>query len=512
MRSGLRIGITHRKIDLDAGSCIRFLQRMGEVDEVDFGIEKAEEYKNAGKILFVDTYPYEVPKDVEVEIYSQHLLEKILDEEQLRTMLVSSFDLLTAEKGIAGFDEERMEKWGALVRHSDFKKDIGEMDIKRALSHINSFLELSDREVYERWFVPLMDSFLERDKDIEKGTKIFNEVIQDYLLNNPESVIRDTLNKWREKIKQPEKMDALRNIFHLLCYLEEKVGKEWLLLIFQARERSQQDFLKTINSKELFESIRIDFGGKFLVISQVTSTKNFPSALRYLTRTGSSLIPHFVVEKTLREQMPYIMILVNPETLNFFISSGIIWEPGNWKVMQKLTKETQEIFSELVKAIRAEILIRKEITINEWQNEVLSERRGEMRYLFKLSNILSEKNPTLADIVRKEAISRMEENIKKMPPPWVLLSQPCDIALTRPLFFNKKEFSQILWGSATHPAPPATIFGKTGEEIRRELVEIAKLAIDKDYFPPFCNPRKCLGCPMELWYLKKCLLKRGSPA
>ncbi|MGB9797291.1 MAG: hypothetical protein ACPLSK_01605, partial [bacterium] len=132
MRSGLRIGITHRKIDLDAGSCIRFLQRMGEVDEVDFGVEKAEEYKNAGKILFVDTYPYEVPKDVEVEIYSQHLLEKILDEEQLRTMLVSSFDLLTAEKGIAGFDEERMEKWGALVRHSDFKKDIGEMDIKRA--------------------------------------------------------------------------------------------------------------------------------------------------------------------------------------------------------------------------------------------------------------------------------------------------------------------------------------------------------------------------------------------
>jgi len=508
--SGMRIGITHRKIDLDAGSCIRFLQILEEVDEIDFGVEKAKEYEGkADKIIFVDTYPSEEPKDSKVEIYSQHLIEKILNEEQLKTMQVSSFDLLTSAKGTAGFDEERFWKWKALARYGDFLKDTGEMDIKRALGIINSFLDLPDREVYERWFVPLMDSFLSKDKNLERGEKIFKETVSEFLSSNPDSIGRNSLSNWLEKIKEPEKLDALRNIFHLLCYMEEDVGREWLLTIFKALERAQEDFQKAINSKELLESIGVDYGGRFVIVSQVTNIRSFPSALRYLTRTGSQLLPEALIKAALVEKRPYIIILVNPETLNFYISSGIFWEDRNWKQRQEQIKKVQEIFSELVKAVRAEILIRKEISINDWLAEVLTERKKEMGYLFKLDGILRKKNPRLADILRGEAVRRLQEDKKNMPQPWVLLSQPCDIALTRPLFFNKKEYPQILWGSATHPEPPADIFGETAEEIRRELVEIAKLSIDNDYFPSYCDPRKCFGCPMELWYLNKCLSRRG---
>ena len=509
MTNGLRVGITHKKVDLDSGSCLYFLQSIGEVHEIDFGVEKAEEYKGkAGKIYFVDTYPHQLPKGIEVEIYSQHFLEKILDEQELKTMQISSFELLTAAKGIARFDQEKMERWEKLVRYGDFKKDTGEMDVKRALSYINNFLELTDRDVYERWFAPLMESFLWKDKNIERGQRIFGETVSDFLLKNPDSPLRDTLNNWREKIKEPEKLDALRNIFHFLCYMDEDVGREWLLKIFRASELSQQDFLASISAEELIRSIKVDFGGNYVIVSQVTEIKNFPQALRYLIRRRSSLVPKEVIEKTLDEKKPYLLILVNPKTLNFYISSGILWEQRDWSSFGKLIWKVQEIFSELIKAIRAEILLRKGREMEDWSSEVLYERKEEAGYLLKLSNILRTKNPRLSDIVKREALKRMGENMKNMPKPWVLLSQPCDIAGTKPLFFNKKEFPQILWGSATHLAPPADIFGKTGEEIRKELVEIARLSIDSDYFPSYCQPKNCFGCPMELWYLKKCLLKK----
>lgn len=90
--SGMRVGITHKKIDLDAGSCIRFLEILDEVDRIEFGVEKAKEYEGkADKIIFVDTYPSEEPREGEVEIFSQHLIEKILNEEQLKTMQALSF-------------------------------------------------------------------------------------------------------------------------------------------------------------------------------------------------------------------------------------------------------------------------------------------------------------------------------------------------------------------------------------------------------------------------------------
>jgi len=509
--NGVRVGITHRKIDLDAGSCIRFLQILGEVDEIEFGVDKAEEYEGkADKIIFVDTYPLEEPREGKVEIYSQHLIEKVLDEEQLKAMQVSSFELLTSAKGIEGFDKERMERWETLVRYGDFFKDSGEMDIKRALGIINSFLDFPDREVYERWFVPLMDSFLSNDKDLERGQKIFNETVSDFLLSNPDSIAKNSLNNWLEKIKEPEKLDALRNIFHLLCYMEEDVGREWLLMIFKALERSQEDFQKAINSKELFESIKVDYGGRFVIVSQITNIRSFSSALRYLTRTRSELLPETLIKSTIDERRPYIIILVNPETLNFYISSGVSWEYGDWKQRQTQIKMVQGIFSELVKAVRAEILIRKDIPINDWLAEVLTERKKEMGYLFKLEKILRKTKPRLANILKQEAVRRLQEHKRNIPQPRVLLSQPCDIALTRPLFFNKKEYPQILWGSATHPEPPADIFGKTAEDIRRELVEIAKLSVDNNYFPPYCDPKNCLGCPLELWYLNKCLSKRGK--
>lgn len=402
-----------------------------------------------------------------------------------------------------------MERWKALVRYGDFHKDTGEMDIKRALGTINSFLDLPDREVYERWFVPLMDSFLYKDKNLERGQKIFRETVSDFLSRNPDSLAKNSLNNWLENIKEPEKLDALRNIFHLLCYMEEDVGREWLSLVVKAFERSQEDFQKAINSKELFETIKVDYGGRFVIVSQITNIRSFPSALRYLTRTRPELLPEELIKSALGERRPYIIILVNPETLNFFISSGISWEYRNWKQRQEQIQTVQKIFPELVKAIRAEILFKKGISINHWLSEVLTERKKEMGYLFKLKNILRKKYPRLANILGREAVTRLKENKDNLPQPWFLLSQPCDIAMTRPLFFNKKEYPQIFWGSASHPEPPADIFGKTAEDIRRELVEIAKLSIDNDYIPPFCDPRRCLGCPMELWFLNKCLSKRG---
>jgi hypothetical protein len=78
-----------------------------------------------------------------------------------------------------------------------------------------------------------------------------------------------------------------------------------------------------------------------------------------------------------------------------------------------------------------------------------------------------------------------------------------------PLFFHKLEkgYPQILWGSLTHEAPPATIFGHSARKIKERLVAITMEAIDARYFPPECNSSNCPSCQIHSWQLKKCQTK-----
>lgn len=110
----------------------------------------------------------------------------------------------------------------------------------------------------------------------------------------------------------------------------------------------------------------------------------------------------------------------------------------------------------------------------------------------------------LVKAIRAEILIRRGEKI----PTWQELRKDGKLEATEPLFFNKKTNLQILWGSLKHKAPPATFFGKTSHEIKESLEEITMYAIDENYFPPGCDSINCRNCPIYPWQLKKFYKKR----
>ena len=81
---------------------------------------------------------------------------------------------------------------------------------------------------------------------------------------------------------------------------------------------------------------------------------------------------------------------------------------------------------------------------------------------------------------------------------------------TKPLFFHKDvSYQSILWGSLKHPKKePVVEFGNTSTQIHSRLVEIVKLALDKEQYAEGCNPGSCNVCPIYSWQLEKCESKR----
>ncbi|MBC7327007.1 hypothetical protein H5T87_02695 [bacterium] len=504
------ICVTHRKIDLEAASCLWFLQKRGLIDDYVFGEDSWRTLEGkTSMLIFVDCHPEEDISDLDVEVYDHHFIEKIF---QGREMIeLTSFDLLISSKGIGDLDEEKLTNWARVVFLSDYRVDTGDMDLKRALSRITQYSEMTDGEVYEEWFMPLVDSFFQNEKNVERGQKILSDAISSFLERYPETPARKNLEAWLEKLRAPEKLDGKRNILHFLSYMEEAEARKWLSPVFDSLHKEQSVFREVLgNLEERFEKeVKVDFGGRFLILSYITSKRAFQNALRYLLSNRAPFLPYIIKEYFAQLPKPYIVLQVNPENLNFQILTGGVWEKQDGKSIAYVKSQLSEIARELVKALRGEILVKRGIKMDDWREEVIVNIGKEIELLDIFADMIENQKPKIADEL-KEVAMKLRASLKNIGIKW-MLSLPCDVVGTRPLFYNKKEFPQILWGSATHEAPPADIFGKDAEEIRRNLVENIKLVIDKEDFPPYCDPGNCLGCPMEFWYLDKCEnKKRGN--
>lgn len=440
------VGVTHRNFDLDAGSCMRFLERQGEINEVVFGVEKVEEILRQGnirKIIFADaSSDSDKLSTIETEVYDQHRLG-----EQGGKTEVTSFDLLVRSRGWEGFDEERLKQWQKVIWLSDFRADPENMDLQKALKRMHVVQGFQDEEIYSVWFGPLFNSFLDGEKNVDMAQSIFREMISQFLSANPYSPAKEIMQGWLKRLDNPEKFSSSpRNIFHFLSCMDTKTGKEWIRLTLLALHEEQMLFQK---AKEAFRQSDINLFGETLVISQITSNERFGQAARNMIYSEKEETPPAIRERITGRTTPWVVIQVSPETKNFLIFPG----GGTFEIIDA-------IFSELTKALRAEILVRRD------------------------------ENPASEDELCKGGT----------------------LDRTKPLYFHKMKrgYPQILWGSLTREAPPATIFGQTARKIKEKLVAITMEAIDERYFPPECNPNSCPSCRIYTWQLKKCASRRGK--
>ncbi|GFP43894.1 hypothetical protein HKBW3C_03023, partial [Candidatus Hakubella thermalkaliphila] len=408
-----------------------------------FGVEKVEEILRQGnirKIIFGDASldPGKL-LTIENEIYDQHRPDERKEERE-----VTSFDLLVKSRGREGFDEKKFEQWQKVIWLSDFRADADNMDLQKALKRMHLVQGFEDKEIYSRWFGPLFDSFFDREKDVDMAQSVFREVILQFLTANPYSPAKEIMQGWLKRLDNPEKFSSsLRNIFHFVSSMTAEAGKEWLSLTLRAVHEEQRLFQK---AKEAFRQSDINLLGETLVISQITSNKRFGQAARNMIYSEKEEAPAVIRERITGRTTPWVVIQVSPENRNFLIFPG----GGTFEIIDV-------IYSELTKALRAEILERRD----------------------------------------KNAPSEDE------------LCKAGTLDGTEFLYFHKMErgYPQILWGSLTHEAPPAKVFGETARKIRHNLVQIAMQALDDRYFPPECDPNNCISCPMYAWQLKKCQTK-----
>ncbi|RLC74712.1 MAG: hypothetical protein DRI61_16160 [Chloroflexi bacterium] len=236
-------------------------------------------------------------------------------------------------------------------------------------------------------------------------------------------------------------------MFHYVSYMDEETGRKWVELTLKALDAEQSQFQR---DKETFKHVDIDLFGETLIASAITSSPTFVRTARSVVKAHlkgeEEGVPQRIKETITSEKDLWIIIQVDPEKKHFQISAG-----GGGQITQ------QAMFKELIKALRAEVL----------------KKRG------------------------------------RPIPKWEELSEGGSIQGTEYLWLNDKDAPQILWGSLTRPdTPPAILFGKTGSKIKENLVDITKMVIDKNYFPPECNPRSCRYCTIYPWQLRKCMVKR----
>lgn len=438
-----RTGITHQEFDLDGASCLRFLEKRKEIDVTVFveneeKIKKNKKQTEKEKIICVDISPSE--SLLEVEVYDHHQTEE----------KIAAFDILVKEKGLKGFDREKLFEWQKLVRAADHEECRDSMDIHDFFERIHALIP-NPKKAYEEWFIPLFDSFFEGDEDISRGKKLFKEGILKLLRENPDSPVGDFIEKlnWLERLEKPEREIKawkfyFRNIVRFVSYMKPGLAKNWLTLSLYALDNYQKKFIKDL---EMIKSSTVEIFGKSLIVSKVTSSRTFVKAAGYyISHPEEFEVPLQVKEKIPNRGKTWFLVKVSPQERNF----QIFPRGENNKVIAILCEE-------IVKALRAEILMRK----------------------------------------------------GKKVPSWSELSKGEALAGTEPLFFNKKTKPQILWGSLKYKVIPAEIFGKTAYEIKENIDEMVIYAIDEYYFPPECDLDKCRVCPIYPWQLRKCHKKRS---
>jgi hypothetical protein len=440
-----RIGITHREFDLDGGSCLRFLERKGKINEFIFGVEKLQVVRNweeIEKVVFVDVSPEGELPSTKVEVYDHH---------QLREK-ITAFDILVEREGGEGFDPQKLREWQRLVWDSDYGECRDTMDVHHFFAKVH-YLIRDEHRVYTEWFIPLFDSFFEREENINQGKKVLKETILKFIEENPNSPVVGFIQKenWLRRLEKSEEdlrkeTYFFRNMLRFISHMKPVVAEKWILLTLKALDKDQRAFWDELG---LIKKSGIGMCGKTLIVSQVTDGRKFKEAAAYYVHHPDEFeVPPLVKERIPDRGKVWITIKVSPQEKHF----QIFPEGENEKV-------AHAICNEIVKAIRAEILI----------------RRG------------------------------------KMVPGWEELSSEGKLEGTEPLFFNKKTHPQILWGSLKHKeGPPATIFGKTAYEILESLEDIIMYAVDEDYFPYECDPGNCRICPIYPWQLRKCARKRSQ--
>ncbi len=440
------MGVTHHEFDFDGGSCMRFMERQGIINGCIFG---DEELKNGlaenriTKLIFADASPKEsIPSGIEVLIYDHHMAQ---NEASISGYNKTAFDIMLEAIGTCGMDQDKITRWRKLVQLGDQKAEADDMDIMRALKRVHSFFE-SNRKTYEKWFIPLFDSFFSNESNIDHAIELLRNSISKFFSNNPDSPAGQFLKRWMKRIQNKEKItrSTQRNLVHFLAYMEESVAREWIEIFLKAYHREQTIFQE---AKKDFKKARLDFFGETLVISAITINPKFVQIARYMIFSKDEDISPFIREKITDRNSLWTVLLVNPKTKNFQIFIN-----GN-------RLQSQEIITELVKAIRAEILKKRDRSVPEYDR----------------------------------------------------LSEGGIIEGTEPLYFHKLEtgYSSILWGSLKHPSEiQAVEFGTTSAAIYSRLVEIIKLALDKDEYAVDCNPSACQNCSIYPWQIKKCWRKR----
>lgn len=438
-----RTGVTHLEFDLDGGSCLRFLERKGQINEIIFDpakVEKITDWDSSDALFFCDIDPENKPSKIKPVIYDHHKIEA----------KITAFDILIREQGLGRLDKQKVCEWQRLVYASDNEKCNDSMDIHHLFSKMH-YLISDPHEVYKEWFVPIFDSFFDGVENIPQGSKVLKETILEFFRDNPESLIEDFIERenWLGKLEKPkeklkEEKYFFRNMLRFISYMKPKVAKQWVLLSLKALDKHQTSFSEDL---QLIKKSGVEICGDTLIVSQVTVSRTFDEAAGYYMNKSDK----FEIPPQIKQRIPddrskiWFIIKVSPQENNF----QIFCRGENKKIIPV-------VFDEMIKAIRAEILVRK---------------GGKV-------------------------------------PSREILCKDGKLEGTEPLFYNKKTNPQILWGSLKHKVPPATIFGKTAYEIKENLEEIIMNAVDDNYFPYECNPINCCYCSMHPWNLEKCERKR----
>lgn len=439
-----RIGVTHQNFDSDAASCLRFLEKTGEISEVIFtGDLNAERIirlvsdPQVEKVVFIDAAPTVdlTNATAVVEIYDNHQ-EKYREEE------VSSFDLVLRGKSSGTLNRERLEAWQGLVWHGERRPDSDPMDMHKAVKRIHRIMD--DKEAYGEWFVPMFDAVLEGEYDAVRGVEICREALLQFALSHSQSPAKGIIERWTERVGRPESLlrGSPRNMARFLGYMDKESGRKWMGLTLEALEDAQRSF--EADKDKVGEVHLKPVGTTTFIASMVTSSTSAVQAARSVVKSDDA--PDEIKE---RRGKPWVIVQVTPETDTFQIFA------------QGSMKAVQDICDELVKAIRAELLREQHLPVPDNEETLRS------------PGTLEGTDPLYFHSYKGKGYSN------------VLWGSP------------KRKVRPAHWFG-----------DNAEEIRRRLVDIADQVLDESYFFEPLCDDCPSLDCPMYSWYLEKCVNRR----